>query len=124
MTTMGAHGDELAMNAQRTSQNAVNAKFGRAPVLWARNSRVVGALRVATPCYTTEQRTLPSGGVRTPERRRHAALEVQGPAPSGRLLQRTSENSHFPRTWVNKGRKKGWSLSAPSLIYRRPPLGR
>jgi hypothetical protein len=63
----------------RTSQNAVKAKFGIAAALWARNSRVIAMLRVATPCYTTEQRTLPSGVVRTPKRRRHAALEVLGP---------------------------------------------
>src|SRR5829696_7333073 len=39
-----------------------------APVRWARKSRVVGALRVATPCYTMEQRTLPGRGFQTPKR--------------------------------------------------------
>src|SRR5215218_4730159 len=67
-----------------------------APVRWAGISLVVVApLRVATPCYTMEQRTLPGRGVRTPKRRRHAMLEVLEPISVRRLLQRTSENSLF-----------------------------
>src|SRR5215218_8675823 len=74
-----------------------------APVRWAGISLVVVVpLRVATPCYTMEQRTLPGRGVRTPKRRRYAALEVLEPvrpvacyAELPRIL--------LLRTRVNKG---------------------
>jgi hypothetical protein len=70
----------------RISENAVKAKFGSAPVRWAGISPVVASLRVATPCYTMEQRTLLGRGNRTPKRRHHAALEVLEPSSLGRLL--------------------------------------
>src|SRR5215203_1838988 len=87
----------------RTTKNSVKAKFGSAPVRWDRNSRVIAMLRVATPCYTTEQRTLPGRGFRTPKRPHRAVLEVLEPSSVGRLLRRTSENFNFPRTPVNRG---------------------
>jgi hypothetical protein len=63
-----------ARTNSRTSQNAVKAKFGRAPVRWARNSRVEAPLRVATACYIMVKRSLLGCGVSTPKRCCHAAL--------------------------------------------------
>src|SRR5215207_4411999 len=64
-----------------------------APVRWARISPVVAPLRVATPCYPTEQRTLLGRGISTPKRCHHAALGRLEPSSAGRLLPRTSENN-------------------------------
>src|SRR4051794_19989605 len=58
---------QVATSAARTSENAVNTKFGSAPVLCAEISREVAPLRVATACYKTKQRMLPGGGVWTPK---------------------------------------------------------
>src|SRR5215212_6834685 len=55
-------------------------------------SRVVVPLRVATPCYTTGQRTLLGRGVSTPKWCRQAAFECPESCLVGRLLRRTSEN--------------------------------
>src|SRR5215213_1425745 len=66
-----------------------------APVRGARISPVVAPLRVATPCYPTEQRTLLGRGISTPKRCHHAALGRLEPSSAGRLLPRTSENTVF-----------------------------
>ncbi len=66
-----------------------------APVRWAGISLAVASLRVATPCYTTEQRTLLGRGVTAPRRCCHAALECLEPGSVCRLLRRTSENASF-----------------------------
>jgi hypothetical protein len=42
----------------RTSENAEEENFARAPVLGCKNSLVVARLRVASACYITVQRTL------------------------------------------------------------------
>ena len=56
-------------------------------------SREVAPLRVATPCYTMEQRTLLARGVSTPKGWRHAQVRCLPPRTAGRLLRRTSENN-------------------------------
>src|SRR5215211_7474940 len=69
-----------------------------APVRWARISPVVAPLRVATPCYPTEQRTLLGRDICTPKRCHHAALGDLEPSSAGRLLPRTSENTCSPKS--------------------------
>jgi len=78
---------------RRTSQNSVKAKFVKAPALWDRISQVVGALRVATPCYIAVCRTLLGRRVSAPKELRHAALGRLRLSSVGRLQRRTSENS-------------------------------
>jgi hypothetical protein len=73
----------------------VEAKFGLAPVQWAKFSPVVAALRVAIACYITLQRTLLDRRIRRPKASRHAAIGCSQQRSRGRLLRRNSENSTF-----------------------------
>jgi hypothetical protein len=81
-------------------------------------SRVVVPLRVATPCYTTGQRTLLGRGVSTPKWCRQAAFECPESSLVGRLLRRTSENSSSTQ-FVNEDLKKEGPglLGAPALSH-------
>src|SRR5215204_3134481 len=64
------------------------------------------------------QLLLPSRSVSTPTGCHHAVVECLLLRLSGRLLPRTSENSYFPRTPMNKG------LEPPSAGYMEPLWGR
>jgi hypothetical protein len=85
-----------------------------APVRWVGISRVVAPLRVATSCYTMEQRTLLGRGVSTPMWCRRAAFEGPESSLMGRLLRRTSENyssTHSGELGHEEG--PGWRGSGP-----------
>src|SRR5215212_11759527 len=97
------------------------AEVQSAPVPWAEISPVVAPLRVATPCYTTEQRTLLGYRVSTPKGWRHAALRCPEPISVGRLLLRTSENTpfFFMRTPLHR---RSYHPRYDAVGYNRTPL--
>ena len=105
---------------RRTSENAVKAKFGSAPVRWAWISPVVVPLRVATPCYTTKQRTLLGRGIPYPKRCHHAALGWQELARPGACYGELPRIP-IPRTWVNKGKIRA-EVSQPRPSFLREKL--
>jgi hypothetical protein len=62
---------------------------------WAKISRVVAPLRVATARYMMMKRTLLGRGISTPKWCHHAALECLELRSVCSLLPRTSENTPF-----------------------------
>jgi hypothetical protein len=92
--------------------------------------------RVATSCYTTAQRTLPGRGVRTPKRRRHAALgcwvlfsplACYSELPRitlPRLYEKSSNTGETPRHEANHGsvHQRLATRTQPLVIFAHPPL--